>query len=231
MVGNRIHIIIVAAGSGRRFGQPLPKQFCPLNGRPLLMTTIERLYSAYSEAELTVVLHPDYESMWIDECRAHAFNIKARIVHGGATRWHSVKNALDSLDAAQDDIIMIHDGARPCVSQTILKRAAEAVMSGKDAVVPAIPVTDSLRHTTNGGGSEIVDRSRYLSVQTPQAFKASTILEAYRLGFNEAFTDDASVVEASGICTVSIVDGDPANIKVTHPIDIGIASLILSVQY
>ena len=114
----------MADGSGLRFGQPLPKQFCALNGRPLLMTTIERLYSAYSEAELTVVLHPYYESMWIDECRAHAFNIKARIVHGGATRWHSVKNALDSMDAAQDDIIMIHDGARPCVSQTILKRTA-----------------------------------------------------------------------------------------------------------
>ena len=138
---------------------------------------------------------------------------------------------MDSLEAAQEEIIRIHDGSRLCVSQPILRRAGEAGMSGKDAVVPAIPVTDSLRRTTNGGGSEIVDRSRYLSVQTPQAFKASTILEAYRLGFNEAFTDDASVVEASGICTVSIVDGDPANIKVTHPIDIGIASLILSVQY
>ncbi|MDE6703816.1 MAG: 2-C-methyl-D-erythritol 4-phosphate cytidylyltransferase, partial [Muribaculaceae bacterium] len=113
-----VNVIIVAAGSGLRFGAPLPKQFCNLNGRPVVMTTIEALRSSLSEARLTLVINPDMEDLWLDLCSKHNFK-SPEIIHGGATRWESVRNAIIKSDKAE--IILVHDAVRPMISDKIIK--------------------------------------------------------------------------------------------------------------
>lgn len=220
-----IHIIIVAAGSGSRFGGPLPKQFCDLAGRPVLMHTIEALRQV-ADATLTLVLSEHDHELWRELCRRHGFE-SPQVVYGGASRFESVRNALARV-GADTDIIMVHDGARPFPSQYMIA-ALLAPFADKTCIgtLPSLPLTDSIRRI-DGDGSEAVDRSAYRSVQTPQVFRAGILLEAYRHAPHDmTFTDDASVVEALGPCRIELVAGDPCNIKITNPGDIGHAEFIL----
>ena len=218
-----ILVIIVAAGSGSRFGGDLPKQFQPLGGRPLLMHTVESFRSALGSARIVVVLSAGMRETWENLCREYKF-ISPAIVDGGSTRWQSVKNAIDA-SGSEADMILVHDGARPLVSGDVIHRVADAVADGMSAVVPGVAVTDSLRLVTSEGSTS-VSRTPYRAVQTPQGFDGKLLREAYRLPFREDFTDDASVVESAG-AYVHIVDGDTTNIKITHPLDIAIAELIM----
>ena len=221
--------IIVAAGSGSRFGAPLPKQFCNLaDGRPVLMTTIERLRRADPEADMIVVLSEDMKDRWLDMCRACGFE-SPRIATGGATRWHSVRSALDMVDTDSTDVITVHDGARPVVSREIVADVLAQVRNGSDGAIPAVAVTDSLRAVgPDGRSSHAVDRTVFRAVQTPQAFRAASLIEAYRLDWRPEFTDDASVMEAAGFTDIVLTQGSPLNIKITHPGDIEIADLYLA---
>lgn len=221
--------IIVAAGSGSRFGAPLPKQFCNLaDGRPVLMTTVERLRRADPGADMIVVLSEDMKEMWLDMCRACGFD-SPRIATGGATRWHSVRSALTMVDTASIDVITVHDGARPVVSHEIVNDVLAAVRAGADGAIPAVAVTDSLRAVSQDGrSSHAVDRTVFRAVQTPQAFRAASLFEAYRLDWRPEFTDDASVMEAAGFTDIVLTKGSPLNIKITHPGDLEIADLYLT---
>lgn len=211
--------IIVAAGSGSRFGAALPKQFCLLGGRPVLMETIDRTRS-FGRGKIVVVISDSMRDFWLDLCREHSFT-SPDIVAGGATRYDSVKNAIAAY-GADADIITVHDGARPLAGPEIMRRVVEAIESGAQGVVPAIPVTDSLRLLSPDGASEAVDRASFRAVQTPQAFSGTLLREAYSLPYRPEFTDDASVAEAAG-ASIAIVDGSPENIKITHPADIILA--------
>lgn len=221
----RTHIIIAAAGFGSRYGNKLPKQYCLMQGRPVLMHTIEALRRALPDADLLLVISPEMQSLWAELCAEDGFQ-SPRLVMGGATRWESVRNAVRALEAADADTVMVHDGARPVVPADMCRRLLAAIEGGALAAVPVVEVTDSLR-LLQGESSRSVDRSRLRAVQTPQAFRASAIRGAYELPYSPAFTDDASVAEAAGLGAPALVEGSPFNIKITHPFDIEIAALYM----
>ena len=221
-------VIIVAGGSGTRFGAEVPKQFLVLRGKPILMRTI----AAFEEAlcgvdhELVVTLPADQFGLWRELCDQYAFLVRHRVVAGGKTRWHSVKNALDSIDdSAGIDVIAVHDGVRPLASLGLIGRVLdEARHSG--AAIPVVMLNDSVRQVM-GETSHAMDRSSLRAVQTPQAFGARLLLEAYSQPFEPAFTDDASVVERAGH-SVALVEGDPKNLKITRPMDLALAEYLLN---
>lgn len=223
---DNVHII-VAAGSGSRYGGNLPKQFCDLAGRPLLMTTLERLHAATPDWKLIVVLSAEMIDEWLKMCGEHDFTLPHLITTGGATRAHSVRNALSLIPADSQAYVSIHDAARPVITTTLINRLIEG-LPGSDGVIPACPVTDSIRRVGADGSSAAVDRSSLRSVQTPQIFPAPRLLAAYRQELRPTFTDDASVMEATGFTDLRLIDGDPHNIKVTNPGDMAVAELYLN---
>lgn len=225
-----IYNIIVAAGSGSRFGASMPKQYCDLAGRPVLCHAIDAFRRALPESQTVVVVSRDCQEWWLELCREHGFE-SPRTVIGGANRWESVRNAVMSLgELGDDDVVTVHDGARPLVdTRTIVDAVAAARSAGVAGAIPVIAVTDSVRMLdSDGTDSEALDRSRLRAVQTPQAFPARLLREAYMLPYSDTFTDDASVVSAAGLGRIVLTAGSPENIKITHPIDLAVAQLILA---
>ena len=214
--------IIVAGGSGTRFGAQMPKQFLALQGKPVLMRTIE----AFKGFDVIVTLPVGQMDVWRDLCREYGFTVAHRVVAGGETRWHSVKNALDSIgDAADVDVIAVHDGVRPLASADLIDRCM-ATAREQGSAIPVVMLNDSVRQV-DGQASHALDRSTLRAVQTPQAFDARLLVEAYGQPFDPTFTDDASVVERAGHA-VTLVEGDPVNLKITRPMDLALAEYLLS---
>ncbi len=214
--------LIVAGGAGLRMGAEVPKQFLELSGKPILMRTIERFVSYDSSVYVIVVLPSDQFERWQQLCRQHDFSIRHELVAGGNSRFQSVKNGLDQIP--DDGLVFIHDGVRPLVSEQTIKRCENmAAVTGN--ALPVMPVLESLRQL-DGSVSKHVDRSRFRLVQTPQTFQNKLIKQAYCQPESDLFTDDASVCEAFGV-EIHLVDGNPENIKVTHPIDLLIAETLL----
>lgn len=215
--------IIVAGGTGERMKSAIPKQFIQLAGKPILMHTLNKFYDFDSEITLILVLPANQMEFWRELCQKHDFNLPHQLVAGGSARFFSVKNALQNL-SNQNGLIAVHDGVRPLVSiETIRRCFLQAEESGT-----AIPVTDmieSVRKITKEANIA-VDRSAYKLVQTPQVFRSEIILKSYAQDFNEAFTDDASVVESAGY-DISIVEGNRENIKITNAIDLQLAEILL----
>ena len=144
------YVIIVAAGSGSRFGSEIPKQFLDLQGKPVVAHAVDAFRNALPDAEIRLVLSEEMIPLWNGLCAEHGFESPI-IVPGGATRWESVKNALSSLsEAPASATVMIHDGARPLVGSDVILRAAAAARN-TDGAIPAIPVTDSLRQMDADG--------------------------------------------------------------------------------
>lgn len=215
--------IIVAGGSGTRFGAALPKQFLLLNGKPVLQHTLEAFASA---SDLLVVVLPQaHHDLWRQLCDMHHCSVQHKVVTGGDTRWQSVKNALDTLTVLPGDVIAVQDGVRPLVSHQVIEQAF-AVARHCGSAVPVVPVTDSIRQVEDDGTSHIVPRSLLRAVQTPQAFDAIVLKAAYDRPYLPVYTDDASVYEMAGN-TVTLIDGETTNIKITHPSDLLLADNIL----
>ena len=219
------YAIIVAGGKGTRFGSSTPKQFLNLCGTPVLMHTINRF--AQCDCEILVVLPQSQICDWNELCTIHAFHTPHTIVPGGDTRFHSVKNAIDTISPCPSDLIAVHDGVRPLVDRDIITNAFNTACTHLTAV-PAIQVTDSIRETcTTTNQSKALNRASLRAVQTPQTFNAVLLKDAYNIAYSEAFTDDASVVEAAGH-HITLIDGSPKNIKITHSIDLIIAEELIS---
>lgn len=216
-------ILIVAGGRGTRMGGPQPKQFLELAGRPVLMHTLEAFDRWDASARLIVVLPEDQIDTWKRLCEAHVFGRIHRVVAGGETRFHSVRNGLDAV--ASDGLIAVHDGVRPLVAPSVIAACFAAAADG-GAAVPVVPVVESVREVDADGGSRPVDRTRLRVVQTPQVFRADVLRAAYRLLYDPRFTDDASVVEASGVA-VRLVPGNRENIKLTTPMDLLLAEQLM----
>jgi len=215
-------VIIVAGGSGKRMGTETPKQFLLLKSKPILMHTIACFYAFDSAFEIVVVLPKEHISVWQQLCVEHNFNIKHQITEGGSERFYSVKNGLEKIN--NNGIVAIHDGVRPLVSkETIARCFKKAEETG--ATIPVMPVVESLRKV-DGENSKSVNRSEYVSVQTPQCFNIELIKSAYQQDFSNTFTDDASVVEKFGH-QVSLVNGNIENIKITSPQDLILAEYLL----
>ena len=205
--------VVVAAGSGTRFGGD--KQLADLSGMAVLARAV---VSAAAVSDGVVVVVSAKRRTEVSGVLSAVGGVEA-IVDGGATRSASVRCGLA---AVPDDagVVLVHDGARPLATPGLFRRVADAVLAGADAVVPGVPVTDSLR--TAGGG--VVARDGVIAVQTPQGFSADS-LRAAHAGGGEA-SDDATLVEAAG-GTVVVVEGEPANLKITRPADLDLARLEL----
>ena len=217
------YAIIVAGGKGLRMGGELPKQFIPVEGRPVLMRTLDAFHAFDSTMEIILVLPRDHQPYWQELCAEYQFAVPHRIADGGATRFHSVQSGLALADEAEA-LIAVHDGVRPFVSSEVIEacyREAEA----HGAVVPVIPIVETVRHLLPEG-SVTVPRDAYRLVQTPQTFRASLLRRAYEQPFCEAFTDVASVVEALGH-VVHLVEGNRENIKLTTPYDLMVAKALV----
>jgi 2-C-methyl-D-erythritol 4-phosphate cytidylyltransferase len=214
--------LIVAGGSGTRMGTDIPKQFLELNGKPILMHTMER-FAGYDPAiEITLVLPNAQFDYWRELCRKHRFHLSHHLVGGGNSRFQSVKNGLDSLPS--EGIVFIHDGVRPLVSEATIRNCEHTTLE-KGNALPVIPVIESIRQLTFEG-SQHADRNQYRLVQTPQTFTLELIKKAFGQEESPLFTDDASVCEAMGE-HIHLVDGNPENIKITQPSDLKIAALFL----
>lgn len=207
-------VIIVAGGSGKRMQSAIPKQFMLLGGMPVVARTINTFSEALPGAEIVVVLPEEHLAMWKN--LAARFDVAVhKCVAGGKERFHSVKAGIDALS---DNVtsIAVHDGVRALISKKLIIRATLAV-EDNEAVIPVINVVDSYRRVT-ADGSKIVPRSELRIVQTPQIFKSETLRRAYEQEFDASFTDDASVVEATGV-SITLVEGEDSNIKLTTPED------------
>ena len=215
--------IIVAGGSGTRFGAELPKQFLNLKGQPILMRTIQAFGDGF---DVIVTLPEGQIDLWRQLCEKFNFAVPHSVVAGGETRWHSVKNALDSIgDVDGVDVIAVHDGVRPMVTAEIISRTLEAARRD-GAAIPVVALNDSVRQV-DGDDSHALDRSSLRAVQTPQVFDARLLVDAYQQPYDPTFTDDASVVEKFGR-HVTLVEGDPMNLKITRPMDLALAEYLLN---
>ncbi|MDR1227092.1 MAG: 2-C-methyl-D-erythritol 4-phosphate cytidylyltransferase [Prevotellaceae bacterium] len=217
------HLIAVAGGSGTRMGGGTPKQFLLLNGKPVLLHTLEKFYAYNPKVNIVLALPEAEIETWKQIVKNHTITIPHAFVKGGQSRSQSVRNALNVL--GDSGLVAIHDGVRPLVSiETITRCFEEARKTG--AAIPVMPLTDSLRRYT-GTGSVAEDRAKFCAVQTPQVFDVALLKKAYEKAGSKDFTDDAAVVEAAGH-RVSPVDGNVENIKITAPFDVKVAEVVMN---
>jgi 2-C-methyl-D-erythritol 4-phosphate cytidylyltransferase len=218
----RRHIILVAGGKGLRMGGDIPKQFLPVQGKPILMRTIEAFHRFDTDIHTVLVLPADQQAYWQQLCREYDFHLPYDLATGGETRFHSVKNGLEQV--REDGWVGVHDGVRPFVSTEVIAACYEAAEQHQ-AAIPVIEVVETVRHLLSDGGSQTVPRGDYRLVQTPQVFSVGLLKRAYEQPYVPAFTDDASVVEALGV-EVTLVPGNRENIKVTTPYDLRVAEML-----
>jgi 2-C-methyl-D-erythritol 4-phosphate cytidylyltransferase len=218
------YAIIVAGGSGKRFGGELPKQFLELDGKAVLMRTIEKF--AQAGATIVVVLPAEHQEMWMAMCKESNFPVTHTVTTGGKTRFESVKNGIAAIeDLAEGDLVAVHDGVRPLVSVGLVNRCFETAQEIGSAI-PVVNPSDSIRQVNDDGSSQQLLRSSLRAVQTPQTFRAELLKGAYDVDESPLFTDDASVLESAGN-QVYLVDGEVSNIKITTPIDMIIAAELI----
>lgn len=203
-------------------GGSIPKQFAIVGGEPLLTRTVNNFAAALPSARLVVVLPAGQTDFWRN-LSARFPVAKHTVVEGGRERFHSVKNGLAALEDADIDLIAVQDGVRPFASAEMIRRTVECAMKNGSAI-PVVRPVDSFRRI-DGDASVPEDRSSLRIIQTPQVFDAETLRKAYRTEYDEAFTDDASVVEHDGH-RVTLCDGERTNIKITTPEDIVFAEAI-----
>jgi 2-C-methyl-D-erythritol 4-phosphate cytidylyltransferase / 2-C-methyl-D-erythritol 2,4-cyclodiphosphate synthase len=206
----RIAAILVAAGTGTRFGAELPKQFLMLAGKPVIRHAAEAL------AAHVAVLQPVGEAELI-EAALHGVAGCLPVIPGGPTRQDSVRAGLEALVAHAPDIVLVHDAARPLIPPETIPALLAALREAPGAI-PGAPVADTLKRVVRGVITETVSRSGLFRAQTPQAFRFPALLAAHRSGLTGA-TDDASLLEAAGQ-TVAVVPGSDDNIKLTYPEDL-----------
>lgn len=214
--------VIVAGGSGTRMGSATPKQFLLLKGKPLLWYTIRAFLDAYTDMQIILVLPEAH----IDNGKAIATDFPEadiQIIVGGDTRFASVKNGV--MAAPDDAIIFVHDGVRCLISPELIQACYVQTVE-KGSAVPAVASTDSVRLSAADGSHHVVDRQFVQIIQTPQTFPAQVLKAAFQQAYRDAFTDEATVVEAAG-GVVHLIVGDYSNIKVTRPIDLLMAERIL----
>ncbi len=223
-------VVIVAAGTGSRMNMGINKQFIKLEGKEIIAYTIEKFYNNSNIEDIVVVVKED-ESEFFKKEILDKYNFKnIKIAYGGKERQDSVYNGLKLLDE-KCDVVLIHDGARPFVSDKIIDKSIEEAKEHK-AIVVGVPVKDTIKVIDND--KNIVDtpnRSVLWAVQTPQTFDYNILIDAYKDAFKNKFygTDDAMLVERIGY-KVKMLEGSYNNIKITTQEDLNVGSQILRVQ-
>ncbi|WP_343560010.1 2-C-methyl-D-erythritol 4-phosphate cytidylyltransferase [Sphingobacterium sp.] len=224
-------VIIVAAGTGSRMNSDLPKQFLDLNGLPVIMHTINHFQQSSDISEIILVISKEMEKFWMELCAKLNYDTAVHLTFGGSTRFQSVKNGIkyiqENFKIKTNDYIAVHDGARPIVSTSLIKRAFQGAYQHQ-AIVLAQKSVESIRIGDNIS-NHATDRNQIWLIQTPQIFQAELLIRAYNQKEDPLFTDDASVVEKIGN-RISIVEGDSKNIKITYPQDLQIAHFYLNLM-
>ena len=218
------YIIIVAGGKGLRMGSDIPKQFLPIGGKPVLMRTLERFREYSKDIQIILVLPEAQQAYWHELCQEYHFDVEYTLANGGQTRFHSVQNGLAKVPDDAIGVVGVHDGVRPFPSIEVIRNCYTTARE-KKAVIPVIPVVETVRHL-EGEQSRTVPRDAYRLVQTPQTFDIQLLKAANRQPYNDGFTDDASVVEAFGY-EITLVEGNRENIKITTPYDLKIAEVLI----
>ena len=225
---DKISVIIPAAGQGKRMQNDQKKQFITLGGMPVIAHTLRVFEAAEFSADIVLVCAEGEEEYYIKqvlpECR---LTQPVRVVTGGAERQDSVLRGLWQVPMGAE-LVMIHDGARPLVPVQLVNLLAQEVKKS-GAVVPGVPVKDTIKSADEGGFvKETLRRDKLWNIQTPQVFKGDLIREAYQRAEDAGYrgTDDASLVEWAG-AKVKIIFGSYENIKITTPEDLTIAEAII----
>lgn len=226
------YTILVAGGSGSRMQSDIPKQFIVLKGIPILLHTIHK-FIKIEDNSIILVLPKEQISYWNELTTTFPKEIqleltqKVTIVEGGATRFQSVRNGLNSIqDATTDSLVLVHDGVRPLLSINLIHRVLEKAKTTKAAAV-AVPLKDTPRLVKKDGTNQAIPRETIQLMQTPQVFHYELMKQAFSQEEHAAFTDCASVVEAWGH-PISLVLGEYTNLKITTPEDLILAASFLS---
>lgn len=218
---SRIAVLIVAAGKGERAGGPVPKQYVPLLGKPMLRWTAEAF--AGRADLIQVVIGANDQAAYGEAMRGMTL---LPTLAGGPARQHSVMHGLEALAHHKPDFVLIHDAARPLVSPAIIEGVVAALENGADAAVPLLAVADTLRRRENGKWAA-VPRDGLMRAQTPQGFRFAKILKAHRDHKTLALTDDMALAELAGLDIV-VVPGEETNLKITDAKDFSMAEQLLS---
>lgn len=218
------HAVIVGGGSGWRMGTEVPKQFLPLAGTPVIVRTITAFIAADPDIHLVVVVPRAWMEHFAGLVEQWELPRGLVTVSGGDRRYDSVKNGLAVL-SGRDGLVAVHDAVRPLLDTKLITRVFEAAHAVGSAV-PAVPVKESLRQV-DGTSSKAVSRDALHIVQTPQCFRLKFLCQAYEKPFEESFTDCATVMERAGE-TITLVEGEPINIKITTKADFLFAQWYLS---
>ena len=207
-------------------GAPLPKQYLPLEGRPILAHTVHAASALLAPGDqLILVIPPDDDERVRTLLEEYCPDVTLTLVHGGATRGESVLHGLREV-SEEIELVAIHDGVRPILRREMWDRLL-AAMESTEAVVPVTYPTDSLRMVTPDGASTVLDRSLVRCVQTPQLFTREAIIDAYEAEGDTTQTDDAGLYSLHTGRSPLLVEGDPDNLKITTPRDLALATLIL----
>lgn len=224
---SRYFAIVPAAGSGARFGAEVPKQYLLINDKPLIYYTIKALCASLVIARVWVVLSPE-DRFW-SQFDWSTLSDKLEVVYvGGATRAESVMSGLSAAaaEATEDDWVLVHDAARPCVSAVLLQRLFETLAEDPVGGILALPVADTLKRADAEGRIQATEpRDGLWQAQTPQMFRFGLLREA--LAQAGSVTDESGAVEAMGY-RPKLVRGESTNLKVTFPADLAVAAKILS---
>jgi 2-C-methyl-D-erythritol 4-phosphate cytidylyltransferase len=212
--------ILAAAGSGERLGLDRPKAFASLNDRPLVAEPLERLDASEWIEGIVVAAPPEWEEPCILVAEEVAAGKVAGTVTGGTSRSESVQAALGEVPA-DATVVLVHDAARPLVSDEVIERVITALGDGWDGAVPGLPIADTVKRVDGEAVVETLEREGLITAQTPQAFVAGILRDAFSTLQQTVTksTDCASLVEASG-GRVRVVEGDPRLVKITTPSDL-----------
>ena len=216
-------VIIVAGGIGKRMGSALPKQFLLLNGQPVIINSIKPFLNFDPKIKVIIVLPKEHIDTWHTACSEHGFHVEHEVVVGGDTRYQSVKNGLQAVRNA--DWVAIHDSVRPLINKEFVKSCFDSAKQNGNAI-PCIEVNETVREAIPSGNKQL-NRNNIKLIQTPQVFETKKLKKAYELTFSNEFTDDASVIEASGE-KIYLIEGLKQNIKITTEIDFKIAECLFA---
>jgi|1048.fasta_scaffold05692_5 2-C-methyl-D-erythritol 4-phosphate cytidylyltransferase len=218
---NKWTLIVPAGGVGSRMGANRPKQYLEIAGKPLLIYTLKALDEHFHQPTFILAMAPEWVEYMLPFLNEAELTERCTIVSGGKERYDSVKNALTEV---RTPWVGVHDAVRPFVSQETVERLNEGI-AHHAAIIPVVGLKESLRKKTSLG-TEAVDRSYFMNVQTPQCFHLEHLQRAYEIPFDETVTDDASLVERTGV-TIHTVLGNDENIKITTPIDLLLAKQLV----
>ncbi len=216
------YVLIIAGGLGKRMNSSIPKQFIPIAGKPVLMHTIAKFKNYDPKINILVIIPRVHIRLWKDLCQEFGFAIEHQIISGGKERFYSVKNGLKQVP--KDSLVLIHDGVRPLVSNETIERVVSTSIE-KGNAIPFMDITQSVRKLSKGK-SKAINRKDLKVIQTPQGFHSDLIKDVYAKRYRKSFTDDASVLEASGY-EINLVKGNNKNMKITSSIDIHIVECLM----